>query len=221
MIDLEKQKKKLADYYLRRGYGNQRVVDAFLKVPREEFILPELRDQAYIDQPLPLRDGQTISAPHMCVLTLNYAQFKPGDKVLDIGTGSGYQAALIAEVVGEEGRVYGIEWHERLAEYGMRNLERTGYSDRVTVIAGDGTMGWPEPEVPPFDVIVIAAAGPTIPPPLVEQLRVGGKLFMPQGERFMYQDFIEVTKQEDGSYTRRVLTSVAFVPLVGQHGVGE
>ena len=141
MNTLDKEKKRLADQFRRDGYIiNNRIHEAFLKVPREEFVLEEDRQHAYEDHPLPVVRNQTISAPHMCILILSYGDFKPNQKVLEVGSGTGYQAALISEMVKPGGFVYGIERHEILAEMGMQNLERTGYSEGVLVIAGDGTL---------------------------------------------------------------------------------
>ena len=157
----------------------------------------------------------------MCMLILSYGDFRPGQKVLEVGSGTGYQAALISELVSPGGLVYGIERHDILAEFGMMNLERTGYSDRVLVIAGDGTLGWPDNEVPPFDRIVITAAGPQIPQPLINQLKIGGKLFMPLGDVYIFQNWIEVTKLSENEIKRKNLIEVRFVPLIGRYGLKE
>jgi len=190
-----------------------------MKVPREEFVLEQDREIAYQDHPLPVLKNQTISAPHMCVLILSFADFKPGFKILEVGSGTGYQAALISEMVSPGGFVYGIERHDQLAEFGMMNLEKTGYSDRVLVVAGDGTMGWPEDGIAPFDRIILTAAGPQIPPPLINQLKIGGKLFMPLGDVLSYQHWVEVEKLAEGEIKRKNLTEVRFVPLIGKYGV--
>jgi protein-L-isoaspartate(D-aspartate) O-methyltransferase len=219
---LEKEKKQLGEYFKKNGYiTNSSIYDAFMKVPREEFVLEEDREHAYEDHPLPVLKNQTISAPHMCMLILSYGDFKPAQKVLEIGSGTGYQAALISELIGPKGLVYGIERHEILAEMGMKNLEKTGFSDRVLVIAGDGTLGWPDDEIPPFDRIVVTAAGPQIPQPLIDQLKVGGKLFMPLGDVFIFQNWIEVTKLSESEIKRKNLIEVRFVPLIGKYGLKE
>lgn len=220
MVNYYHQKEKLADYYRKTGYAsNEQVLNAFLKVPREDFVIDSERENAYLDHPLPVMLNQTISAPHMCVLILSYGDFAPGQKVLEIGSGTGYQAALISELVSPGGFVYGIERHDRLAEFGMQNLEKTGYSDKVLVIAGDGTLGWPESNIPPFDRIVLTAAGPQIPPPLLDQLKLGGKLFMPLGDVALYQHWVEVEKISVSEIRRKNLTEVRFVPLIGRFGV--
>ncbi len=221
MNTLEKEKKHLAERFKKNGYINDsKIYEVFLKVPREEFVLEEDRSLAYEDHPLPILRNQTISAPHMCMLILSYGDFKPGQKVLEIGSGTGYQAALIAEMVKPTGSVYGIERHDVLAELGMMNLERTGY-DNVLVIAGDGTLGWPDDQIPPFDRIVITAAGPQIPQPLIDQLKIDGKLFMPLGDVFISQNWIEVTKLSESEIKRKNLVEVRFVPLIGKYGLKE
>ena len=220
MTNLEKEKKNLADTYVKTSYiTSPEIYQAFMKVPREEFVLEEDRQRAYEDQPQIVLRNQTISAPHMCVFILSYGDFKPGQKVLEIGAGTGYQMALIAELVAPGGFVYGIERIDDLAEFGMKNLERTGYSDSVMIIAGDGTLGWPDSEVPPFDRIVITAAGPQIPQSLLDQLKIGGKLFMPLGDVYTYQNWIEVLKLSESEIKRKNLLDVRFVPLIGRYGI--
>ena len=219
MIDFEKQKRRLAEGYLRtKEAGSQQVVDAFLAVPREEFVSTKERHRAYQDTPLPSMKGQTISAPHMCVLILTFGNFQPGQRVLEIGIGSGYQAALITELIKPNGFLYGIERVNDLAELAMLNLEKTGYADYVTVIAGDGTKGWPDPDIPPFDQIVITAAGPQIPPPLVKQLKIGGTLHMPLGQPFRAQEWITVEKISENEIKQSKRLDVVFVPLIGEYG---
>ena len=214
-------KKGLADFYLKNGYiTSNRIYEAFMKVPREEFVLEGDRQNAYEDHPLPILRNQTISAPHMCVFILSYGDFKPGQQVLEVGAGTGYQAALISELVQPDGFVYGIERIDIIAELGMKNLERTGYSDHVMIIAGDGSLGWPD-DSPTFDRIVITAAGPQIPDPLLVQLKIGGKLFMPLGDIFRSQFWIEVTKINESEIRRKNLLEVQFVPLIGRYGLKE
>ena len=226
MYDLQQKKEELATKYRVNGYAaSEDIVQAFLKVPREEFVLPEFLNQAYDDNPLPIMAKQTISAPHMCVLILSYCRLvaskhEPILKILEVGTGSGYQAALIAELLGDKGRVYTMERLDPVAEFAQQNLERTGYADSVTVACADGTEGWPEPDIPPFDRIIVTAAAPQIPPPLIEQLKIGGWFYMPRGNPG-YQDWIEVEKVSDHELKERVLTAVSFVPLIGKYGLPE
>lgn len=198
-----------------------RMRSAFLNVPREEFVLPSYRDQAYVDTPLPILSGQTISAIHMTLIYISPQCTDPhiGDIVLEIGAGSGYQAALFAEMVAPEGcsnpgHVYSIEIIPELASFARDNLSRAGYSDRVTVVCSDGGEGLPEHA--PYDIISVAAASPRVPPPLFEQLKVHGRLAIPVGRSF-YQELLVYTKLPDGTLRKRNLGGVAFVPLTGKY----
>jgi len=188
-----------------------------LRVPREEFLPPHVRDYAYSDMPLPIGYGQTISAPHMVAMMCEYAGLRRGMYVLEVGTGSGYHAAVMAEIVGDEGHVYTIERIPELALFAKRNLERTGYSSRVTVIIGDGSRGF-EPAAP-YDVIVVTAAAPDIPRPLVDQLRIGGRLVIPVGSRFEQVLYV-CTRTEDGLRIEKTVPCI-FVPLIGRYGWRE
>lgn len=228
-VAILQRKKKLISYFkLIKVAKSQKVFEAFLKVPREEFVLPSQRKRAYEDHPLPILEGQTISAPHMCVMLLEslwpgVTEFPCGEKILEIGTGSGYQAALIAEMVAplsrkreEWGHVYTIERFNSLVEFGRSNLERSGYTDRVTVLEGDGTLGYPEKA--PYDQILVTAASPDVPDPLIEQLKVGGCLVLPMGGKRFNQALVAVRKRENGKLEQKTLGGVAFVPLVGKYG---
>ncbi len=227
--EFQEERNELISRLTRLGYlpKSGPIHEAFVKVPRHEFVPPHEKPFAYVDHPLPLWDtGATISAPHMCVLILEYLKLEQGMKILEVGAGSGYQAALIAEVIcplerskaDPCGHVYTIEIHPRLVEFARENLSRAGYSDRVTVISGDGTLGYPE--AAPYDRILLTAAGTEPPPPLVEQLKVGGILCMPV-ERGAYQVMTNFIKQEDGTLKREHLTEVMFVPLQGKYGMGS
>ena len=143
-------------------------------------------------------------------------ELAPGLKVLEVGAGSGYHAATIAEIVGPEGHVFTIERVEELVQFARQNLERAGYSDRVTLIQGDGSLGYDERA--PYDRIVVTAAAPEVPPKLVEQLKRGGILVVPVGGRFFPQELVRIRKKPDGRVERSSLGGVAFVPLVGEHG---
>jgi protein-L-isoaspartate(D-aspartate) O-methyltransferase len=194
---------------------------AFRAVPREEFVRDNSKRAAYQDTPLSIGLGQTISAPHMCVIMCEGLDLKPGHKVLEIGAGSGYHAALCAELVSphgssNQGHVYTVEIVEGLIEFAKNNLERTGYSDRVTLIHGDGGLGLPE--FAPFNRILVAAAAPQIPRPLIEQLAPSGIMLIPVGSRGFYQELMMVQKDEDGKITERRWGGVAFVPLTGTFG---
>ncbi|HID90338.1 TPA: protein-L-isoaspartate(D-aspartate) O-methyltransferase [Candidatus Bathyarchaeota archaeon] len=192
------------------------VIHSFLAVPREEFVPPTLRDHAYDDCPLPIGYGQTISAIHMVVIMNEALELKRGQKVLEIGAGSGYHAALVAEIVGREGHVFTIEIVPELVEFARENLKRTGYADRVTVIHGDGSVGYPKEA--PYDRILVTAAAPGVPKPLLEQLKPEGIMVIPAGTIYLGQQLLKIRKAADGSITEEDLGSVAFVPLRGKEG---
>jgi len=184
------------------------------RVPREEFIPPEIRDEAYVDTPLPIGEGQTISAPHMVAIMAERLQLKPGLKVLEIGAGSGYHAAVCAEIIAPDGHIFTIERIASLASFAENNLKRTGYNTLVTVIFGDGTKGLPEKA--PFDRIFVAAGAPDIPTPLTDQLADRGILLVPVGGRF-YQDLIKVERKGQ-KLDKENLGGCVFVPLIGEYG---
>ena len=195
---------------------SEAVREAFLKYPRYLFVQKRYWDYAHVDEPLPIPAGQTISAPHMVAIMLELAELKPGMNVLEVGTGSGWNAALIAELVKKD--VYTIERIPELVEFARRNLERAGVG-HVHVIPGDGTKGFP-PKAP-YDRIIVTAGAPKVPEPLVEQLKPGGKLLIPVGGYHLWQDLLEVVKLPDGSIETKNHGGVAFVPLIGEHGWGE
>ncbi len=197
---------------------SERVVRAMSKVPRELFLPPELRKYAYLDTPLPIGFGQTISAPHMVALMTELLEVQVGNKVLEVGTGSGYQAAILAELVGDEGHVYTVEIVKELVEFSRENLMRAGYLGRVTVIHGDGSLGYEAAS--PYDRIIVTAAAPDIPNPLVSQLRPGGRMVIPVGDAYL-QHLTVVRKDVDSSVEVEVGTPCVFVPLVGRYGWRE
>jgi len=211
----EEERRRLVERLVEEGVVRSRAVaEALMRVPREEFLPPQVREYAYSDMPLPIGYGQTISAPHMVAMMCEYAELEEGMYVLEVGTGSGYHAAVIAEIVGPEGHVYSVERIPELAMFAKRNLERTGYGERVTIIIGDGSRGF-EPAAP-YDAIIVTAAAPSIPRPLVEQLRVGGRLVIPVGPR--YEQVLYVcTRTEKGVVVEKTVPCV-FVPLVGEYG---
>lgn len=215
MTDFPRARSELVDGLLRRGYVSKPAVAAALrKVPREEFLPVRLRDEAYIDAPLPIGSGQTISAPHMVAMMAEALDLRPGQKVLEVGGGSGYHAAVAAELVSPDGHVFTVERIPELAEFARGNISRTGYADRVTVVLSDGSAGLPAEA--PFDRIFVACGAPTVPAPLKEQLRDGGLMLVPVGGR-MYQDLVKV--QRRGSvYSTTSLGGCVFVPLIGEHG---
>jgi protein-L-isoaspartate(D-aspartate) O-methyltransferase len=189
-----------------RGVRDRAVLRAVRAVPRHEFVPASERAQAYDDQPLPIGDGQTISQPYIVAFMTEAARVRPGARVLEVGTGSGYQAAVLAEVGAD---VYSIEIVPALADAARAALARTGYG-RVHTRTGDGHAGWPE--AAPFDAIVVTAAAPEVPPALLAQLAPGGRLVMPVGD--VWQEIEIHQRTTDGITVTRVLP-VRFVPLVG------
>lgn len=194
----------------RRGISDVRVLEAMRKVPRHLFVDPVLAGRAYEDAPLPIGEGQTISQPYMVAVMTAALSLQGGERVLEIGTGSGYQAAVLAELAGQ---VYSIERIPALADRAQGTLRRLGY-DNVTIRVGDGSMGWPE--AAPFEAIVVTAGAPCVPPPLVEQLQVGGRLVIPVGSPHA-QTLRRVLRKEDG-VDQEELVGCVFVRLVGEHG---
>jgi protein-L-isoaspartate(D-aspartate) O-methyltransferase len=188
------------------------VMDAMAKVPRHEFVPAADRRNAYANRPLPIGMGQTISQPFIVALMTDLMEVKPGDRVLEIGTGSGYQAALLAELAGT---VYTIEIVEPLAREAAERLKRLGYGNVVTK-SGDGYQGWREHA--PFDAIMVTAAPREVPQPLLEQLKPGGRLIVPVGGQAAGQSLLLIEKQPDGSVTRRTILAVRFVPLTDKSG---
>jgi protein-L-isoaspartate(D-aspartate) O-methyltransferase len=195
-----------------RGLRDPRLLAAFRSLPREAFLAPELEEFAYEDAPLPIEEGQTISQPYIVALMTSALGLSPGDRVLEIGTGSGYAAAILGRIAGH---VYTVERHEELATQAARRLAEQGLHN-VSVRHGDGTLGWPEHA--PYDAIVVAAGGPGVPPALVEQLAPGGRLVMPVGEGRELQKLVRLTRQPDGSLASEDLGDVRFVPLIGAQG---
>jgi protein-L-isoaspartate(D-aspartate) O-methyltransferase len=194
-----------------RGIADQRVLDAMREVPREEFVPMEVREFAYDDTPLPIEAGQTISQPYIVALMIEAAAIVQGDRILEIGVGSGYAAAVMSRI---GRRVHAIDRHGELADLARDRMARLGY-DNVVVRTGDGTQGWPENA--PFDVILVAASGPEVPEPLCRQLVIGGRLVMPVGDPDE-QQLVRVTRTARDAYREEELGPVRFVPLIGVHG---
>jgi protein-L-isoaspartate(D-aspartate) O-methyltransferase len=192
----------------RRGIRDERVLDAFRAVPREEFVLPSLRDYAYRDAALPIAQGQTISQPFIVALTLQALRLRGGERVLEVGTGSGYAAALLGRLARE---VFTIERHAVLAEAARERLRRLGYHN-VEVGHGDGSLGWPEHA--PYDAIAVAAAAHAVPPALLSQLAIGGRLVIPVGPSDAGQVLVLITREGAERFVERALTEVRFVPLI-------
>jgi len=191
-----------------RGVHDARVLEAMRKVPRHRFVPEAQRSHAYEDRPLPIGHQQTISQPYIVALMTELAGVKPGDTVLEIGTGSGYQAAVLAQM---GVNVFSIEIVEPLAKEASALLSALGYGKRVRVRHGDGYAGWPEHA--PFDAIIVTAAPPKIPEPLRQQLKVGGRLVIPVGKH--YQSLIQATRTKDGFREESVIP-VRFVPMTGE-----
>jgi protein-L-isoaspartate(D-aspartate) O-methyltransferase len=205
----------MVERYIRaRGVRDPRVLAAIASVPREAFLPPELAEFAYEDRPLPIEAGQTISQPYVVALMTEALQLSPDEDVLEIGTGSGYAAAVLAGVAR---RVYTIERHAELAELSRERLARLGYAN-VEVRHGDGTLGWPEHA--PFGAIVAAAGGPDVPRALLDQLAIGGRLVMPVGTS-RAQELVRVTRVGPTELRREDLGAVQFVPLIGEQGWAE
>jgi protein-L-isoaspartate(D-aspartate) O-methyltransferase len=195
-----------------RGVRSDLVLGAMRSVPRELFLPARLREFAYDDAPLPIEEGQTISQPYIVAFMTEALALRGGEKVLEIGAGSGYAAAVLSEIAAE---VYTVERHGPLAEKAAATLADLGY-DNVHVLHGDGTLGWPAHA--PFDAIVVAAGGPKIPESLKDQLKIGGRLVIPVGADQRVQELVRVTRSGQSEYRREDLADVRFVPLLGEEG---
>jgi protein-L-isoaspartate(D-aspartate) O-methyltransferase len=206
----EVRKKMVRDTMRRRDITDEEVLAVMEKVPRHEFVPDEYLEQAYADHPLPIGYGQTISQPYIVALMTQLLKLKHGEKVLEVGTGSGYQAAVLAELTGE---VYTVEIIKELAEQAEERLKRLGYTN-VEVKQADGYYGWEEHA--PYDAIIVTCAPDHVPQPLVEQLADGGRLVIPVGPPGSYQTLWQVTKQGDDVVSKNI-TGVIFVPLTGGH----
>jgi len=212
MIETIRLHERLAAPAIEDGQIPDDVIAAMREVPRHEFVPNDQAPYAYDDRPLPIGYGQTISQPFIVALMSHLADIEPGDKVYELGTGSGYQAAVLAEIGAE---VYSVEIVPELAERAAETLAALGYDD-VHVRAGDGYQGWPS--AAPFDAMVVTAAGPEIPQPLIDQLEPGGRLVMPVGGVDEIQQLVVLVKQSDGTLERRSLLPVRFVPITGDGG---
>ncbi|MXV63258.1 protein-L-isoaspartate(D-aspartate) O-methyltransferase [Natronorubrum sp. JWXQ-INN-674] len=206
--DYESARKRMVQTVASR-VADDRVLEALASVPRHAFVPPDRRNSAYADRPLPIGDGQTISAPHMVAIIADKLDVAPGDDVLEIGTGCGYHAAVTAEMVGSE-HVYSVEYSDELAAEARDQLTRAGY-DEVSIRIGDGRDGWSE--YAPYDAAYFTCATPEFPDPVVDQLRPGGRLLAPIGSGF--QTLVEATKREDGTLEREEHGGVRFVEMRG------
>jgi protein-L-isoaspartate(D-aspartate) O-methyltransferase len=214
--DYRKLRAEMVDRHIsHRGVRSAPVVAAMRCVPRERFLPEELREFAYDDAPLPIAEGQTISQPYIVAMMTEALDLKRGEKVLEIGTGSGYAAAVLAEIAKD---VYTVERIGQLAEKSAATLSRLGYGN-VHVLHGDGTLGWPDHA--PYDAIIVAAGGPQVPESLKAQLKIGGRLVIPVGADRRLQELVRVTRVAEHQYTTTELADVRFVPLVGAEGWTE
>lgn len=202
----------IAEQIVARGVRDKRVVDAMSRVRRELFVPDDLLDLAYADMPLPIGEGQTISQPFIVALMIDALGLGGTEKVLEIGAGSGYAAAILAELSRE---VYAIERIGPLATRAANNLREAGY-DNVHMLHADGSRGWVEEA--PFDAILVSAGAPTIPENLKSQLAVGGRMVLPVGTRQHVQELIRITRRQPQTFDVDELARVRFVPLVGEHG---
>ncbi|TYC57819.1 protein-L-isoaspartate(D-aspartate) O-methyltransferase [Marinobacter sp. BW6] len=209
----EIQRASMVDYQLRaRGIESPQVLEAMGRVAREAFIPERMRDCAYDDGPLPIGAGQTISQPYIVALMTEALDLEGGEKLLDIGTGSGYAAAVLGSIAG---KVFSIERVQELADRAARTLADEGF-DNVEVRCGDGTMGWPEHQ--PYDGIIVAAGAPAVPESLKRQLAVGGHLVIPVGKEHSVQSLMRITRLAQGEFRTEDLGAVRFVPLLGEQG---
>ena len=205
----EQRKKMVKEQLIARGIKDKKVLDAMSEIPRHLFVDRSFRDRAYGDHPLPIGGGQTISQPYVVALMTEALKLKPSDRVLEIGTGSGYQAAVLAEIVKE---VYTIEIRERLVESAGKLLKELGYKN-IRIKYADGYFGWKENA--PFDAVIVTASANHIPPPLIKQLKEGGKLIIPLGSTVYYQTLTLATKRQ-GLLEVEQMGGVAFVPMTGK-----
>ena len=213
MTDYPEQRERMVRCQIAgRGVRSQKVLEAMRKVPRERFLPQGQGVWAYDDAPLPIGDGQTISQPFIVAYMTEALALEGGEKVLEIGTGSGYAAAVLAEIAAD---VFTIERIEALATMAGTVLDDLGYAN-VHVRHGDGTLGWPEQA--PFDGIVVTAGGPDVPDTLQHQLKIGGRLVMPVGETTWYQELVRVTRVGEAEFRTEDLVPVRFVPLIGEEG---
>jgi protein-L-isoaspartate(D-aspartate) O-methyltransferase len=236
-------KQKLLEYYVTMNYAkSQLCINAFERVARSLYVPDNQKSHSYNDSPLPIGHGQTISAPHMAFMECDALDIKPGEKILEIGSGSGYHASIAAEMCApssnrpdgwepltehydesvydqyssEPGSVTTIERLKPLVSFAKENIEKAGYSDRIKVLHGDGTMGFEEEA--PYDKILVTAAGPEIPETLKQQLKPEGRLIIPVGSKNFYQELIVMTRQDNGKWHQRNIGGVVFVPLIGKYG---
>jgi protein-L-isoaspartate(D-aspartate) O-methyltransferase len=210
-----KRHRMLNEHLIDRGIADPDVLAAMMLVPREEFVPEHLREFAYDDYPLPIEEGQTISQPYIVAYMTEALELSKEDAVLEIGTGSGYAAAVLSRIAST---VYSIERFGDLARSAVERFQKLGYSN-IRVLEGDGTLGWPEHA--PYNAIVVTAGAPEIPKPLLEQMAIEGRLVIPVGADPFNQTLVRVRRAGANDYVREELCGVRFVPLVGVHGWKE
>jgi protein-L-isoaspartate(D-aspartate) O-methyltransferase len=216
MADTSRARDRMVDVQIAgRGVRDWRVLEAMRSVPREAFVSERFQEFAYEDGPLPIDAGQTISQPYIVALMIESAEIQSQDRVLEIGSGSGYAAAVLSRIAK---KVYGIERHAVLTEEARRRIRELGYSN-VELRTGDGTCGWPEDTR--FNAIIVSAGGPAAPDALKEQLAIGGRLIIPIGDCTGEQSLCKITRTAESTYEQENLGAVAFVPLVGAQGWTE
>ncbi len=209
----ERERRRMVDEQLgARGIVSAGVLEAFRRVPRHAFVEPDYHHVAYADMPLPIGADQTISQPYIIAYMLEALRLQPEERVLEVGAGSGYAAALLSQLAAE---VYSVERIPSLVEAARRNLAAAGCHN-VRVHLGDGSLGWPEHA--PYDAVLVSAGGPSVPAPLREQMAVGGRLLMPVGEQSWDQHLVLLERRTTENYTSRRLVPVRFVPLIGAQG---
>jgi len=211
---LAMRKAMVEEQIVKRGIRQKEVLDAMLNVPRDRFVSTDFMPYAYADGPLPIEDGQTISQPYIVALMAEAAELTNACTCLEIGTGSGYSAAILSRIAK---KVYSIERFEVLAEKAKKRFQELHYSNIETIV-GDGTKGWGE--FSPYDAIIVTAGAPVIPQSLVKQLKPGGRLIIPVGDHLL-QNLLRIRKLQDESLAEDVLEGVRFVPLVGDEGWKE
>jgi protein-L-isoaspartate(D-aspartate) O-methyltransferase len=216
MLTFARARKRMVDDQIaRRGVCDQSVLDAMRCVPREAFVQLDMEEYAYEDWPLPIGEGQTISQPYIVARMIEAAEIKPGHRVLEVGAGSGYAAAILSRIAEH---VYAIERHHSLGAAARERWSRLGYGN-ITLRVGDGTQGWPE--AAPFDAIMVSAGSPKVPQALKRQLAVGGRLVIPVDENARGQTLLKITRRSETDYEKEELGAVAFVPLVSEQGWAE
>jgi protein-L-isoaspartate(D-aspartate) O-methyltransferase len=209
---LEQREAMVREQIEARGVKDPRVLAVMREIPRDRFMTVETREHAYEDRALPTQDGQTISQPYIVALMCEAAALQPDDRVLEIGTGSGYSAAVLSKLVH---RVWTLERNPRLARFAGSRIAELGLSN-VTVLRADGSIGWPP--AAPFDAILVTATGPQVPDALKQQLVVGGRLIMPVGPQEGPQKLVRVLRVDEETFTQEAIADVNFVPLIGEQG---